>query len=73
MLLNHMGFHIRVMFTSDIHENLAPHYLSPGKFMDLLQARKHDLGQYIFTQATNRTAASSERPDWLFRSFSEDE
>lgn len=72
-LLDHLGFDIELIFTSDVHANMTHLYADPGTFSHLVQHRKNDLGQYIFLRARNTRPANEKRPAWLYRSYSPDE
>lgn len=72
-LLAHAGFEIEVMFTSDIHENLAGAYFPLDKFVKLLEPRKNDLGHYIFIRALNDSPARLKKPQWLYFNYPPDE
>lgn len=68
-LLDYLGFDIELIFTSDVHNNMAHLYADPGTFTPLLEHRKNDLGQYIFARARNARPAKAKRPNWLYRSY----
>lgn len=72
-LLAHAGFEIEIMFTSDIHKNLAPVYFPLDKFIELLESRKDDLGHYIFIRAINSSVAKPKKPKWLYKDYPPDE
>jgi len=75
-LLDHMGFTIEQMFSSDVHENHAGlHYpLSQlYKYVKTIPNREYDLGQYIFITAKNDGPAVVGKPSWLFRSYPDDD
>lgn len=69
LLLKHLGFDIEIMFSSDVHVNRAGDFYDVNKFKDLVEYRKHDLGQYIFVRAKNTKKPSRKKPSWLFRSY----
>jgi SAM-dependent methyltransferase len=68
-LLAYLGFEIDLIFTSDVHNNLAHLYADPTTFSHLLQQRKDDLGQYLFIRARNTRPARPKKPNWLYRSY----
>ncbi len=68
-LLTHVGFEVEEVFTSDVHENRAKHFLNLENYFELLINRKKELGQYIFLKLKNLKKGSAEKPPWLFRSF----
>lgn len=72
LLLNHCGFEIELMFSSDVHENYSNDYFPVKKFykniLDI-KNRANDLGQYIFLRARNSSPAKTCKPTWLFRSY----
>jgi len=74
LLLDHLGFEIEEVYTSDVHPNHASNFFSVDKFAEVLRAvkhREHDLGQYIFIRAKNVKEAKVCKPSWLFRSYEE--
>lgn len=73
LLLNHAGFEIQTMFSSDVHPNNASNYFAIDKFQDLIIFRKHDLGQYIFLRAINNNQLDHLKPSWLYRSYPEEQ
>jgi SAM-dependent methyltransferase len=69
MLLAHAGYGIEKIFTADVRENLANHFVSLSRLRPLLRGRAADLGQYIFVRARSAHAAQTGRPAWLYRSY----
>jgi len=73
-LLEHLGFSIEKIFTSDVHVNRANQYYGVDQFAELIQERQGQLGQYIFLQARNsRPVFSNKKPSWLYRNYQADE
>jgi len=72
-LLTHAGFDVEIVFTSDVHRNLANHYVSLLKILPLVFFRRYDLGQYLFIRARNARPANPLKPSWLYRSYSADQ
>jgi glycosyltransferase involved in cell wall biosynthesis/SAM-dependent methyltransferase len=68
-LLQFEGFDVIEHFTADVHENSAAHYADLNYLKDMLEFRKHDLGQYLFVKATNAQHTSDKVPSWLYRSL----
>lgn len=68
-LLNHAGFEIDTIFTSDIAANKAARYFPPEQFLPLLRHRQDDLGEYIFVRARNTAAAHPKKPRWLYKDY----
>jgi SAM-dependent methyltransferase len=71
-LLNHLGFEVEIMFSSDVHDNRCELFFPARKLREILEVeprRLLDLGQYIFIRARNARPANTLRPDWLFRSY----
>lgn len=70
-LLSDNGFRVMTMFTADAQG--APNTQgSSAEIMELLRARKADLGQYIFCQCTidaDSKTTKPLRPSWLYRSY----
>lgn len=76
LLLSHLGFEIEEMFASDVHMNDTNAIFEAAKIADLLKKnnlRNFDLGQYIFIKAKNVAPARTCKPNWLFRSYPENE
>lgn len=67
--LKHAGFKIETLFTSDVHANIAEHFMPTAQFQHLLRQREGMLGQYIFIQAYSRTQPNTKKPLWLYRSY----
>ena len=73
LLMQQCGFDIEIMYTSDVHENHAPNFLDPDKYKSIIfdvNNRELDLGQYIFTRASNSDDFRPEKPEYLYRSYS---
>ena len=68
-LLEHAGFALDVMFTSDVHPNEAHRYLDPAAITALVKQRRKTLGQYLFVRARNEGSANPGKPAWLYRSY----
>jgi len=73
LLLNYMGFDIQYMFSADVHENNAWHYLDLTTFQNQLKFREADLGQYIFLRAIKSGFDQGRKPSWLYCSYPLDE
>lgn len=72
-LFSQLGFDIEVIFTSDVHDNRSNDFCSVRKFIDLIQYRKLDLGQYVFGRAKKSRNANTRKPGWLYRSYAPEE
>ena len=73
MLLTHEGFEPEIMYSADVHDNLASNYWDPTELESLLTHRKEGLGQYLFSRSKVKSVAPEKRPRWLYRSYPEDE
>jgi SAM-dependent methyltransferase len=76
LLLSHLGFEIEEMYTSDVHTNNSNNYYPVDKFSNNvlgMSNRRLDLGQYIFLRAKNSSPAKSCKPNWLYRSYPQNE
>lgn len=73
LLLDYLGFTVDVMFTADVHDNLASSYAPIPEFENLLKHRELDLGQYIFVRSLNTGEAGKKKPTFLYRSYPADE
>lgn len=76
LMLDHLGFDLEVLFSSDVHENHSNLYYPTEKIAQQILAtpnRGYDLGQYIFLRARNTRPAKPGKPRWLYRSFPEAE
>lgn len=76
LMLDHQGFDLEVMFSSDVHHNRAEDFYNDFSLAEHILAtpnRVHDLGQYIFVRARNNRPARSGKPRWLYRSYPEGE
>lgn len=73
LLLEHLGFEIEVMFSSDVHFNEAESIMDYKELLPLVEHRKLDLGQYIFIRARNVAEAKECKPNWLYRSYPEED
>jgi len=76
LMLDHAGFDLEVMFSSDVHENHSSIYYPITQIAQNIMAipnRCYDLGQYIFLRARNTRPAKHGKPRWLYRSFPESE
>jgi SAM-dependent methyltransferase len=72
LMLDHLGFDLEVMFSSDVHVNLSDNYYPTDALVRQIKSipnRGHDLGQYIFVRARNNRPARQGKPRWLYRSF----
>lgn len=72
-LLIHAGFEVDVIFTEDVHQNLAGGYFGLWKAIPMTWFRRRDLGQYIFVRAYNKRPAAPRKPAWLYRSYPSDQ
>lgn len=68
-LLNHLGFEVEIIVSSDVHDNYSRNYFDIDNIYNFLEFRKHDLGQYIFIRAKNTGQANIKKPKWLYRSY----
>ena len=68
-LLAFCGFDLRALFSADVHENTAAAFFPLQNVLPLVDFRKYDLGQYLFSRSQNTAAARSGRPSWLYRSY----
>jgi SAM-dependent methyltransferase len=68
-LLAFCGFEMETLFSADVHENNAPAFFSLERVLPLVDFRKFDLGQYLFSRSRNTAAARAGRPSWLYRSY----
>jgi hypothetical protein len=76
LMLDHLGFKLDLMFSSDVHENHSDsYYPTAGLAKQILATpnRGYDLGQYIFLRARNSHPAKVGKPRWLYRSYPETE
>jgi SAM-dependent methyltransferase len=76
LMLDHQGFDLEVMFSSDVHDNRAEDFYGKTSIAEHILAtpnRVHDLGQYIFVRAKNNRPAREGKPRWLYRSYPESE
>ncbi len=72
-LLDHAGFEVEEIFTSDVHLNGAGHFFSLRQVVPLVWFRRHDLGQYLFVRARNSRPLNPRKPGWLYRSYPQDQ
>ncbi|CAB3760136.1 methyltransferase domain-containing protein [Paraburkholderia humisilvae] len=68
-LLNYLGFEVEEIFSSDVHYNNTDAHLNTSAFANLIEYRKHDLGQYIFIRAKKNGVDGGKKPEWLYRSY----
>jgi SAM-dependent methyltransferase len=76
LMLDHLGFDLEVLFSSDVHENHSNLYYPTERVAkDILATpnRGYDLGQYIFLRARNNRPARAGKPRWLYRSYQDEE
>lgn len=73
LLLSYLGFHIEVIFSADVHENIASVFADLHKLAEMLDFRKDDLGQYIFVRARPHPGGGQKKPNFLYRSYPPDE
>lgn len=76
LMLDHAGFDLEVMFSSDVHENHSNMYFPITQIAQNILSipnRCYDLGQYIFLRARNTRPAKPGKPRWLYRSYPESE
>ncbi|HVI53961.1 MAG TPA: methyltransferase domain-containing protein [Luteibacter sp.] len=72
LMLDHLGFDLELMFSSDVHENLSDHYYPTDRLAEQILStpnRGYDLGQYIFVRARSNRPAKAGKPRWLYRSY----
>ncbi|WP_323745898.1 methyltransferase domain-containing protein [Diaphorobacter caeni] len=73
-LLRFEGFEPVWNFTADVHANGSGNYFDLSKFGGLLDFRKFDLGQYIFSKSIKKNVINEgRRPAWLYRSYPSDQ
>lgn len=72
-ILEHAGFEIEECFTADTHPPIGHLTLDSSLLARFYQERPDELGSYIFIRARNRAPANPLRPDWLYRSYPEDQ
>lgn len=72
-LLEHVGFEVEQIFTSDVYDNHTNHIFHHTQFNHLLTARQGELGQYIFVKAVKRHGGQKRRPRWLYRHYLDSE
>lgn len=76
LMLDHLGFELDLMFSSDVHDNHSDRYYGTAGLAKQILAtpnRGYDLGQYIFLRARNCRPAKAGKPRWLYRSYPETE
>lgn len=76
LMLDHLGFDLEVMFSSDVHDNLSDHYFPTARLEEQIRStpnRAYDLGQYLFVRARNNRPAKAGKPRWLYRSYPDSE
>ncbi len=76
LLLKWCGFQLEIRFTADVHENRCLDFISEASLAQLrplLEFRRHDLGQYLFTRFVKTGHPNPKRPAWLFRSYPSEE
>jgi len=69
LLLHYCGFTPEVLFTADVHANDANNFFPVESVIPLVNFRKEDLGQYLFSRSRNCGPAPTKRPAWLYRSY----
>lgn len=67
-LLEHIGFTVDDMFTSDVYANRANQFMNVSNFKHLVKKRD-DLGQYIFVRCRKTADGNSKKPAWLYRNY----
>jgi SAM-dependent methyltransferase len=72
-LLEFCGFEVEAFFTADVHENRAADFCDLRKIAPLIEFRRADLGQYLFSRSKQGGPARQGRPAWLYRSYPTDE
>jgi len=72
-LLTHEGFEPEIMYSADVHDNMAGGYWESAELERLLAYRADGLGQYLFTRSKAKLASPTRRPRWLYRSYPEDQ
>ena len=68
-LLEFCGFEIEICFTADVHHNHANDIFPVRKIKRLVEARRGDLGQYLFVRCRNVGPMPAKKPTWLYRSY----
>jgi len=68
-LLAFCGFEMQTLFSADVHTNNAAMFFPLEKTLPLVEFRKFDLGQYLFSRSQNMGIARAGRPSWLYRSY----
>jgi SAM-dependent methyltransferase len=72
LMLQWCGFDFDRQFTADVHDNLSLNYMGQSQLEQLcpiLNFRRLDLGQYLFTRSVKKRAPRLNRPNWLYRSY----
>ena len=72
LMLQWCGFDLEKQFTADVHENASLNYISNAsleQIRPLLEFRRNDLGQYLFTRSIKKQAPKPKKPSWLYRSY----
>ncbi|MEO6093295.1 MAG: methyltransferase domain-containing protein [Novosphingobium sp.] len=76
-LLENTGFGVDRMFTANVlfrrYTHLMMNFLAELLFSLAAPQRARALGQYTFVTATKRPIDAVRRPDWLYRSYAENE
>ena len=75
-LLEHLGFKIELIFSSDVHDNHADAFFPSKDVLALtktIKNRDYGLDQYIFVRAINTKQHNTLKPKWLYRSYPESE
>lgn len=67
-LLTHAGFSVELLFSADVHDNVAYRLVDPAVLRAAL-AGSRDLGQYLFVRARAAAMPARGRPAWLYRSY----
>lgn len=76
LMLRWCGFEPTRNFTADVHENASLNYINDAalaQLRSLLEFRRHDLGQYLFTRSVKQEVPKRKRPTWLYRSYPAEE
>lgn len=76
LMLDHLGFDLDALFSSDVHENHADLYYPSVRIAEEILStpnRGYDLGQYIFLRARNNRPEKPGKPRWLYRSYPDDQ
>ncbi|MGH8173159.1 MAG: class I SAM-dependent methyltransferase [Rhodanobacteraceae bacterium] len=75
-LLDYSGFDAEVSYTANVHGDIPAHTVDLRAIEQALLSisnREHDLGQYLFTRSRRARACGAKRPNWLYRSYPDEQ